>query len=184
MAIILFRNLEIRNRCTPVRGQPLTSGFCPKYKKYQFRAVIKKFRRFLYWEHSKQLQYCGGENVRSGSEEIRKSNCNAYINCYADLQFSSLLALLTNTYTSLYSCVLFTLASVVTPARTWRWILHKSHFQRTILRSLNSETSSCRHSGRLGLEPGLLSWSPGSGYVASKTTSPGSTTFSRLFLRR
>jgi hypothetical protein len=28
---------------------------------------------------------CGGENVRSGSEEIRQSNCNTYISCYADL---------------------------------------------------------------------------------------------------
>jgi hypothetical protein len=44
--------------------------------------------------------------VRSGSEEIRQSNCNAYINCYADLLFSCLLALLTNTYTRVYSCVL------------------------------------------------------------------------------
>ncbi len=43
----------------------------------------------------------------SGSEEIRQSNCNIGINCYADLLFSSLLALLTNTYTSVYSCVLF-----------------------------------------------------------------------------
>jgi len=51
--------------------------------------------------------------VRSGSEEIRQSNCNAYINCYADLYVSSLLALLTNTYTSVYSCVLFILASVL-----------------------------------------------------------------------
>jgi hypothetical protein len=49
--------------------------------------------------------------VRSGSEEIRQSNCNAYINCYADLYVSSLLALLMNTYTSVYSCVLFILAS-------------------------------------------------------------------------
>jgi hypothetical protein len=54
--------------------------------------------------------------VRSGSEEIRQSNCNAYINSYADLYASSQLALLTNTYTSVYSCVLFILASVVTPA--------------------------------------------------------------------
>ena len=31
------------------------------------------------------IERCGGENVRSRSEEIRQSNCNAYINCYADL---------------------------------------------------------------------------------------------------
>ncbi len=49
--------------------------------------------------------------MRSRSEEIRQSNCNAYINCSADLYVSSLLALLPNTYTSVYSCVLFILAS-------------------------------------------------------------------------
>jgi hypothetical protein len=49
--------------------------------------------------------------VRSRSEEIRQSNCNAYINCSADLYVSSLLAHLTNTYTSIYSCILFIFAS-------------------------------------------------------------------------
>ncbi len=50
--------------------------------------------------------------MRSRSEDIRQSNSNAYINCSADLYVSSLLALLTNTYTSVYSCVLFILTSI------------------------------------------------------------------------
>ncbi len=36
-------------------------------------------------EPIQQIWNCGGENVRSRNEEIRQSNCNAYISVYADL---------------------------------------------------------------------------------------------------
>ncbi len=52
--------------------------------------------------HTEKNSDCGGENLPSRDEEIRQSNCHAYINCSADLCVSSLLALLTNTYTSVY----------------------------------------------------------------------------------
>jgi hypothetical protein len=46
--------------------------------------------------------------VRSRSEEIRQSNCNAYINCSADLYVSSLLALLMNTYIRIFLRIIYT----------------------------------------------------------------------------
>ncbi len=65
---------------------------------------------------------CGGENLRSRYEEIRQSNCNAYISCHADLCASLLLALSTNTYTSVYFCVLLHLESTYINSQTEEWI--------------------------------------------------------------
>jgi hypothetical protein len=50
---------------------------------------------------------CSGANARVIYEEIRQSNCNAYISCPADLCASLLLALLLNTFHSVYTVVCY-----------------------------------------------------------------------------
>ncbi len=75
--------------------------------------VLRKLERILLENWS-----CGGENLRSSCEEIRQPNC-VLIQVVPRIYVVSLvcslaksLALLTNTYTSVYTCVLFHLASV------------------------------------------------------------------------